>query len=124
MRRGMTLARLLSLLLVMTATVSIAEAQNNIGRSARAKAAPKQPAAGKREFEGLALGAGVPRICRGELAKTVSSGDRAAVSALIDWDSVIDTAFPGVGCARSAAQGIKRTESRADSIRKQESPVR
>jgi hypothetical protein len=55
MRRGMTLARLLSLFLVMTATVSIAEAQNNIGRSARAKAA-KTPAAGERESKGSLSG--------------------------------------------------------------------
>ncbi len=74
--------------------------------SARAKAAAKQPAAGKRESKG-SLSDQVCRAFADELAKTVSSGDRAAVSALIDWNSVIDTAFQGLAVPEAQRQELR-----------------
>ena len=92
---GMTLARLLSLLLALATTVSIAEAQNTTGRSARTKSVSQQPAA-RDQNSNAALSEQECRAYAQALTKAFSSGDRAALSALIDWDSIFDTALNGL----------------------------
>ena len=63
--RGMTLARLLSLLLALTATVSIAEAQNNDWKIRPDEGGCQAARGPQPQFERLALGARVPGICQG-----------------------------------------------------------
>jgi hypothetical protein len=95
MQRRMTLARLLSLLLALTATGSIAEAQNTTGKSARTKSVPKQPTV----RDGNSNASLSEQECREfaqAIVKAVSSGDQAALNALFDWDSLFDKTFAGL----------------------------
>ena len=94
MKGPLTLARLMLVLTAVNSSASMARGQDAPPGAFRPDPAPKRPAARNRDAQTLLS----EQDCReyGQMVvKAVKSGDRAALNALIDWESIWKTATAG-----------------------------
>jgi hypothetical protein len=106
MRRRMTLARFLSVLVVLTLTISVAHAQN-----APATILARTPAAQGSPIDQGSHTELSEEECRGyaqAVVKAITTGDRTALNALIDWESFTKSATAGFGLPDAEVEGMKR----------------